>query len=174
MYLFFDTETTGFPDKKLPIDDERQPKLLQIAAILADENLEIRGLQSCYIKHEGYTIDEEGEAFKVNGITQEHMERYGVTLDEALMTFGSLYVKSPRIVAHNIGFDTSILECNGFVFSHADHVEICTQKMASDMGANGRLTDMYRHFTGKELQKAHTAIADAKACYDIFKIMKGM
>ena len=36
-YLFFDTETTGFPVKGAPWSDEKQPHLVQIAAILFDE-----------------------------------------------------------------------------------------------------------------------------------------
>ncbi len=37
-YLFFDTETTGFPVKGAPWSDERQPHLVQIAAILYDKD----------------------------------------------------------------------------------------------------------------------------------------
>jgi DNA polymerase-3 subunit epsilon len=180
MYLFFDTETTGFVDKKLPLNDERQPKLLQLGAILADENLEIRSSINLYIRHPNYTIDESSGAFKVNGITQDDLNKYGVSLEVALDIFRSLYNRAMYAVAHNHEFDAGVLECNGFDYSDiaylpSSHPErLCTQKMARDMGVNGRLTDMYKHFTGKELKAAHTAIADAKACYDIFKIMKGI
>jgi DNA polymerase-3 subunit epsilon len=179
MYLFFDTETTGFVDKSLPLEDESQPKLLQLGAILADESLEIRSSINLYVKHPDFTIDESGGAFKVNGITQEHIEKFGVSLEVALSVFYSLHRLASFIVAHNHEFDAGIMACNGFEATYVGldiakmPEKLCTQKMARDIGVNGRLTDMYKHFTGKELKAAHTAIADAKACYDIFKIMKG-
>nr|WP_299241463.1 hypothetical protein [uncultured Halomonas sp.] len=36
--LFFDTETTGLPDWKVPSDSEHQPHLVQLAAVLADDD----------------------------------------------------------------------------------------------------------------------------------------
>ena len=36
MELFFDTETTGLPKYKLPIDDPAQPMIVQLAAIMSD------------------------------------------------------------------------------------------------------------------------------------------
>lgn len=37
MYTFFDTETTGIPNYSLDIIDPAQPRVLQFAAIVADE-----------------------------------------------------------------------------------------------------------------------------------------
>ncbi|MCX2563282.1 hypothetical protein OQ497_04805 [Acetobacter thailandicus] len=37
MILFYDTETTGLPDKYCSLDDPKQPRCVQLAAILTDD-----------------------------------------------------------------------------------------------------------------------------------------
>lgn len=36
-YLFFDTETTGLPDTRMPPEWEGQPHICQLGAIMTDE-----------------------------------------------------------------------------------------------------------------------------------------
>lgn len=171
MYLFFDTETTGFIDKKLSLDDERQPKLLQLAAILADDKLKIIGSMSCYINH-GCEVEISDGAFAVNGITNDMLQIFGVPLNVALSIFEAFERVSAANVAHNLKFDKEIMLCSGYKWS--SNTEICTCDMAKENYGFGKLGEVYKHLIGKDLVKAHSAMADAKACMDIFKIMKGI
>lgn len=53
MYLFFDTETTGLPNFKIPFNHESQPHICQLAAILTDQNGKIKSELNAIIKPEG-------------------------------------------------------------------------------------------------------------------------
>ena len=58
----------------------------------------------------------------------------------------------------------------------------CTMKLATPIvkavnknGAakNANLSEAYKHFTGKDLENAHSAIADVNACVDVYFASKG-
>ena len=68
--LFYDTETTGLPDRKAPSDSPGQPHLVQIAAVLVDpETLEVLGRMNRIVAPDDWTISKEVSA--IHGITHE-------------------------------------------------------------------------------------------------------
>jgi DNA polymerase III epsilon subunit-like protein len=102
MYLFFDTETTGLP--KYPSSDYRnQPRLVQIAWILADQNKEIISKNSFIIKPDGFRIPT--RVIKIHGISTDKATRDGVNIYSVLHHFLSDTNYADVLVAHNVAFD---------------------------------------------------------------------
>lgn len=46
MILFFDTETTGLPDRYTPLNSDRQPHCVQLAALLMEDDGTERALST--------------------------------------------------------------------------------------------------------------------------------
>ena len=72
-YLFFDTETTGFPVKGAPWSDEKQPHLVQIAAILYDDKFNEIANVSEIIYPEALILDKSN-----HGLFQNQQQKYTV------------------------------------------------------------------------------------------------
>ncbi len=177
--LFFDTETTGLPNWKEPSDSECQPHAVQIGAVLADEDTrEIIEVLDVIIKPDGWTIPE--EVSEIHGITTEIALEKGIPEADALKKFMGLYSKANLRVAHNTTFDNRIIRIGlkRFLPDLVSDEEwkdreryYCTLMNARKQmgGKSGHtLTECYAHYTGKELKDAHTAMADAKACMDVY------
>lgn len=194
--LFFDTETTGFPLKGLPIEHSDQPHIAQLAAALV--NIETRQIESSVnllVFPDGWVIPE--AAAKVHGISNERAATFGVSEESAILSFLALALPQNlsierNIVAHNIEFDFQIISialhrrkydpelisqffgCNSF----------CTMKEASKImqlpptekmvragftkNKPPNLGEAYKFFTGKTLEGAHDAMIDVHACIDVY------
>ncbi len=188
MLLFFDTETTGKLDFKKPVDHPSQPRMVQLATILTDDDGGIRSMASMIIRPNGWTIPV--EASNIHGITTEIAENFGVDIDIALSYFSQLCSNHGiRIVAHNIDFDQAIIKGEMFRLGFSDPFHgkkmVCTMKGTTGMcqipSPYGRddfkwpsLKEAYGHFHGGQMfDDAHDAMADAKACMSVyFKMLK--
>ena len=192
--LFYDTETTGLPDFKVPSEAAHQPHIVQLAALLVD--LDTRHtIQSMdvIVRPDGWTIPDEVAA--VHGITAEYAAEVGIPESLALSMFMELWCGRSRI-AHNEQFDARIVRIALMRYRSKVSAEIwksgpaeCTARMATPvcalpptdkMKAVGRfhhktpnLGEAYRHFTGNDLQNAHSAMADVLACRDVYFAIKG-
>lgn len=193
-YLFFDTETTGLIDFKIDLMDASQPRIIQLGAILTDAQGNSIIELNAFIKPDGWTIDENGEAFKANGISQAKCEADGIPMPDALAIFNDMKKLCKTRVAHNISFDKQMLarEAGAYGIEHdSTGIEsFCTMQKAKPimqlppsekMMASGRkdfktpnLQEAHIHFIGKPFEGAHDAMADVRACRDIFfAMMKG-
>lgn len=190
--LFFDTETTGLPDFKAPSEADHQPHIVQLAALLVDLDTR-QTIQSVdvIVRPDGWTIPDEVAA--VHGISTEHAAEVGISERMAVQMFMELWAGRNR-VAHNQQFDARIIRIA--LMRHADTQAAdwkegaaeCTAIMATPIcklpptakmvraGFNKfktpNLGEAYRHFTGKELQNAHSAMADVLACRDVYFAIK--
>lgn len=188
MYLFFDTETTGLPDFNRDLTDPAQPHIVQLAMLLTDNaGRELVTFKSPIIP-EGFTIDETGRAYEVNKVGNDMANQYGITLRQALAMFRMFESKAELKVAHNYRFDGFLLKC-----AHArQSVEplspaiekFCTMKAMTeimkleptdrmkaagfDKPKSAKLSEAYTYCTGKQLENAHDALADVKACKEVF------
>ncbi len=72
--LIFDTETTGLPNYKAPVNNDSQPYIVQLAAILVDDEGDTVSEMSVIIKPNGWTIPE--EVAKIHGIDDRRANRY--------------------------------------------------------------------------------------------------
>ncbi|MGP9826858.1 3'-5' exonuclease [Ectopseudomonas khazarica] len=186
----FDTETTGFPLFKEPSDDPRQPHLVDIAALLHDEQGNLVDSFEAIIKPDGWVIPDEAAA--IHGITNEMAMDLGIPEAEALEGFLAIHERASLRIAHNLPFDDRILRialvryrgeeaANQFragagycTCSNSTQIVKCppTEKMiAAGRGRQFKqpnLAEAYRFFTGEEMQGAHRAKADAEGCARVY------
>lgn len=192
--LFYDTETTGLPDFKAPSEAAHQPHIVQLAALLVDLDTR-QTIQSMdvIIRPEDWEIPD--EVSRVHGITTEHAAEVGIPESMAVSMFMGLWSGRNR-VAHNQQFDARILRIALMRHVSMETADIwksgkaeCTAVMSTPIcqlpptakmvkaGFNKfktpNLGEAYRHFTGKELENAHSAMADVLACRDVYFAIKG-
>ena len=175
--LFFDTETTGLPVWKEPSDSPDQPHIVQLCALLVDANTrEVLQTLDVIIKPIDFEIPQ--ETIDVHGITNELALAIGIDERLAVDVFFDLWHQSKRI-AFNTTFDNRIiriaLKRMGFPEFEQElwktgeyECAMIASKKIMKKGKNPNLAEAYEFFTGRELENAHNALADTKACMDIF------
>lgn len=182
MKLFFDTETTGLPLFREAPADSRQPHIVQLGAILCDEQRRVVGELNLIVKPDGWTIPD--EAAKVHGITTERALRYGVPLRRVMGLFVALADLAEELVAHSYSFDDLMvrsalarLECQEALENQERRKWFCTMRAATPVlklpGRYGdfkwpSLQEAYTHFMGKPFDGAHDAMADVRACSAVY------
>lgn len=190
MILFFDTETTGFRNFRMPPEHEDQVSIVQLAAALFDEDGTIAS-KMAFITRPGRLINK--KAAEIHGITDGIAQFKGIDLGIALAAFAQLCERADTLVAHNIKFDLGIIECAAArtgtdVELPPEH--ICTMEMTREiinlpptdqMLAAGRtepkppkLSECIEHFFNEELEGAHDALIDVEACARVFFHVRAM
>lgn len=181
MILVFDTETTGKANLNLPIQDESQPRLVQLGAILMDDKHRVMGELNVIIKPDGWTIPK--EASDIHGITQEFAEAFGVDLYLVVALFTSFITRAHVLVAHNFQFDALIINSEWWRMSNEmaftdDQVKFCTMNATTDVcklpGKYGsykwpKLQEAHQHLFGEQFEGAHDAMADVRACARVYR-----
>lgn len=198
-FLFFDTETTGFPEFKMRHSDPAQPHLAQIAARLTDETGETIDAFSNLIDPRGWYLEMPKEAAEAHGLTYQRCLDEGIDLFVALRRFNRLAAQADLCVAHNKNFDMKILRIcwtranmwpkNDPFVNTACTMEmskpLCkcppTPKMLASKSAAIRnsfkspsLQEAYRFFFGEEFDGAHDAGNDTLACAKVFFAARAM
>lgn len=193
MILFFDTETTGFFQDSLPTDHPDQPYIVQLAAELSDdEGKPIAGFS--FIVDPGISdgVFIPDRASGVHGITNDRAVQFGVSAEFALSAFTHLYQRADIVCAHNIKFDRGVMEAA--IARHYGKVMplrktlFCTMEAASPvvnlppterMLAAGftkpkppKLEECIKHFFNEELDGAHDAMIDVRACRRVYFHLK--
>lgn len=179
-YAVIDVETTGLPDFKLPADHPSQPHMASLTMLLTDEALEVTGTYSHLIKPDGWTISPEITA--INGLTTERCEAEGVPILDALARYTDVVKAGYIFVAYNAQFDLKTvrgqLRRAGLPDLFEETPNICAMRAAKGLGVEKagdkkggfpKLSDVYRHFFKREMDDAHTSLADATACLDVFR-----
>lgn len=183
LLLFFDTETTGIPVWKEPSGGENQPHIVQLAAHLVDPTgPRIVQSMDVIVRPDGWEIPD--EVAEIHGITTEHAASVGIPEPLALRMFLALWGGRMR-VAHNATFDNRIIRIGTKRFFDETTIDrwhagdyTCTgllSKPIMQLPPKGRygykmpkLSEAYQHFVGKDLEDAHTAIADVNACMAVY------
>lgn len=188
LFEFYDTETTGFPNDRLPDDHPDQARLMQIAGILADDTgKELACLNFTVALEPGNRLPSP-EAVATHGITPEAANRIGIKERWAVATFLAQAAKADYVVAHNEQFDRRIVTMAKV--RHQIPIDLpsrglCTCQTAAPIvnlpptekmlragfnkPKNPNLAETYRHFFGRDFDgSAHDALSDVRACKDIF------
>ena len=177
--LFFDTETTGVPDRSAKWDEDfaDYPHIVSIAWMIGDHS------ESHIIRPDGWDIPEDTVA--VHGITTEYAKEHGESFALVIDRFIAFAQKAGLLCGHNIHFDTSIIKANivrefGWEYYDANNVEDAlykgkridtmrpTMKWVDARMINGRLKfpnlqELYSRCFPGETFPAHDAMADTKA-----------
>lgn len=189
MILFFDTETTGFFNDRQSVDHPSQPHIVQLAALLTeDDGTEV--MEMSVIIDNGVPIPV--QASNVHGITTEIADARGIETEIAMHMFGHMYRLADTAVAHNIKFDKGVVEAEIF----RRHKEVrrlskplfCTMEAASpivnlpptermlaagfDKPKPPKLEECIKHFFGEALEGAHDAMIDVRACRRVYFHLK--
>ncbi len=191
MILFADTETTGFAKFGRPPNDPDQPKLVQLALLLFDDDgKEVTRFKSVCTPYYDGPIPEKAAA--IHGITRERACEVGASLPVLLEVFREAYLKADLTVAHNLDFDALVIEA-AFASASSDDLLInraktfCTMKSATPitkiLQARPRhsedwkwpkLEECMRHFFNESLEGAHDALVDVEACARVYYALKGL
>lgn len=187
--VFYDTETSGLPLFNEPSEDPRQPHIVQLGACLVDMSTrQIVSTLDVIVKPEGWTIPDDVAA--IHGITTERAMDVGIPESLAVEMLLEMVGKRPRI-AHNESFDARIVRIGVKRFFDdlmADEWKAgpaaCTQVLATPICKlpptakmiaakrnhfkSANLGEAYRHFTGRELENAHSALADVHGCMAVW------
>jgi DNA polymerase-3 subunit epsilon len=190
--LVFDTETTGLPLFKEPSEHPDQPHLVQLGAMLVDiDTRKPVSRLDVVIRPDGWVIPDEVAA--IHGITAEMAMDLGVSESLAVGMLMDLWRDhDPRMrVAHNEQFDARIIRIALMRYEGEELADawkagpaMCTAKLATPImqmpptekmvraGFNKHKTpnlgEAYRYFTGRELEGAHSAMVDVRACAEVF------
>lgn len=185
--LFFDTETSGLPKRSLVPNHPDQPKIVQLAAILTQDGGQEISSFNIIINND---IDIPADVSSIHGITTDMATWLGVSPKAATYLFNRYLDVADLVVAHNIGFDLQMLECQGIIPAPIKHPLFCTMKATRDIcqlpptekmvaaGFGGykapKMSEAYAHFFGKEFDNAHNAMADVTACKEVFFKLEAM
>lgn len=177
--LFFDTETTGIPDRsaKWDTDFADYPHVVQMAWIHGCK------VENHIIRPDGWEIPD--DTVDVHGITTEYALEHGEPFAAVVDMFIQDCHDAGLICGHNIHFDTGIVKANilrelGREYYDANDVETAlykgkridtmrpTMKWVDARMANGRLkfpnlSELYSRCFPGETFPAHNAIEDVKA-----------
>jgi DNA polymerase-3 subunit epsilon len=191
--LFYDTETTGLPLFSEPSEDPRQPHIVQLAAILVDLDTR-KQLSSIDLT---IAPDRVGDPGRRREDPQRHdglrpRSRRARTARAAALP-RALESRGRCASATTSQFDARIVRIGLHRYAHlteraplagrrADPSarrrsrrrssssrrprRCCAANFNRHKSAN--LREAYLHFTGQELVDAHSAIADAKACLQVY------
>lgn len=186
LILFYDTETTGFPKKGRPL--EEQPYVVQLAAEVWDE-------ESRQVVHQlnvvlNWDVDIPKEASDVHGWPTALTKRVGTSTGNALEFFIDLQEMCSLRVGHNEQFDAQLVEialqrtCAFNLPLWKNRPSFCTMEAMRDVcklpptpkmraaGFNNykapKLIEAYHHAFGKDFDGAHNAMADVQACRKVW------
>lgn len=186
MILFFDLETTGVYDFKLPADDPSQPRVVELAAVLCDDQAGVRDRYTEIVKPDGWTIPD--GAAKVHGITTARAIAEGRPIAEVMDAFDALIGKAQLLAAYNLRFDDKGVRSERRRLGRPDGfgtipvfccmrgaTPLCKLERTAKMKKAGfdkfktpNLGEAVKILLGRDHVGAHGAMADTLATKDIY------
>jgi len=190
LILVYDCETTGLV-RGTDYTSPNMPFLAAITAILYDTDAHrIVASINSMVQPDGWTMPE--EAGQVNGLTNEALQQLGIPAPVLLPACIALMFKADLRVAHNVDFDSKVIAAalwRHIVKESSDETahetvkawlalpSYCTMQesksIVNALDKRGqvkypKLTEAYKFFFDKELDRAHSANADAVATLEIY------
>jgi DNA polymerase-3 subunit epsilon len=188
MKLFFDTETTGLPKdyKASPKKWDQFPRMVQLAWIVTDDDLNTIVEHDYIIKPEGWEIPKDSS--DIHGISYEKAMAEGDSSFTVMETFITDLNRSDELIAHNISFDEKIIAAemyrlNMIGLSKNRPSKICTMHSSTEFckipspykkGTYKwpRLNELHLKLFNEEFDGAHNALNDIRATVRCYKELK--
>lgn len=174
--LFFDTETTGFKSSSFT------PEIVQIGALLQDTETKrvLAELNVIVLAQE--PIPE--RVSEIHGINDELNGLFGIDSKVAEGMFTLMVQMADILVAHNIAFDVEIIRepWPAAFRALSEKLLYCTMLSSKPVLGipaksgglkNPKLAEAYRHFFEVDFENAHDAMADVRACRDVYFALMG-
>ena len=174
-FMIFDTETTGLPVRGADVIDKRQPRIVQFAALMMQEDGRILHEVNLTVKSD---IPIPAEASRIHGITDE-VAAQGVDPLLMVVVYEQLAKQADMLVAHNAAYDLPRLEA-ATVWCNREWKKpprtFCTMQYLTPVmklpGRHGykwpRLSEAYRYMFKKDMENAHDAMGDVRATAQVF------
>ncbi len=187
--LYYDTETTGLPNRNRALDYPSQPYLTQLGFLLEGDDGEVIDSCDTLVKPYGEKWAISPQAQAITGITREMCEEKGQPIEEVLDFFVDCAFDADLLVCHNVAFDRLLLqiqakrlapdmESTSTIFEGCPH--ICTMLAATPICKLPKkdkrvgykwpkLEEAIMHFFGEKLDGAHDAMVDITATRRLFR-----
>lgn len=193
-FLFFDTETTGLPNRSVPLSHPTQPHITQLGAVLQINGQDAMILDTL-IYPDRWPVQPCGNiigqrAMELTGITPEMCFEAGIPIADAVEMFMIMAANADFIVCHNAAFDTKLM---GIEYSRLNPINhhamvlmgkkaLCTMKTSTPIckipkkdGRTGnkwpKLEEAMMFFFGEKLDGAHNALVDIQATQRLFNLL---
>lgn len=184
MFIVYDVETTGFASKEIPYNHPAQARIVQLAFIVLDNKMnEVLSYKSLIKPNGKWTIPLKVQ--EIHGFDNAHCQKHGVDIKFAMSVFLAAASNCVYQVAHNLQFDEQLITIESL---HTESValtqslkSICTMQRMTPIckilqtTRKGfkwpKLAEAYKFVTGKELEKAHDALADVRGCSELLKYL---
>lgn len=191
--LFLDTETSGLPPDKAPIEFSGNPVPIEVASVLCESDTpdSKRNVYQSYVDFRDVPID--AGAAKAHGITRATLEALGRPPIGVMNKLIGDLAAADVLVGHNILFDVKMLQIHAHRTGQLDKLQEqiaridvrCTLKLsqpilrlpptarqvAAGFGntyKSPNLGEAFRFFFGRDFTGAHGALADCLAARDVY------
>ena len=179
-YLAWDTETTGLPMSRQDATPENthlfdQCRIVSLAFVMYST----KGRELSSYHAVVYPDTFQVTATEIHGITHDHALMYGKKFEEIYEDLTKA-MKGHILVAHNSKFDENALfsECyrRGLSVEPFKAMKfVCTLDLVKLRYLKPKkLVEVYKELTGKDLDNAHNALADARACGEVYPLLRDM
>lgn len=183
MEFFFDTETSGLPEKSnkygypvySALEKYTKARIVSISWMITRRQQLVS--QAYYvIKPEGFVIGQDSTA--IHGITQEQALTDGVSFKLVAAALKEALKGCTSLIAHNIDFDYHVLLSELHRWGFPDIINtikktnlVCTMKKGREvlkMRAYPKLGVLYKSLYDEEMENAHNAQYDTYYCYKCY------
>tara|TARA_Y100000389_G_scaffold203566_2_gene252380 strand:- start:747 stop:2045 length:1299 start_codon:yes stop_codon:yes gene_type:complete len=177
-YIAWDTETTGLPMTRINATEENTHLFNNCRVVsLAFVMYSTKGRELSSYHAVVYPDTFQVTATDIHGITHDHALMYGKKFEEIYDDLVKA-MKGHTLVAHNSNFDENALfsECyrRGLSVEPFKGVTFaCTLGLVKALYLKPKkLEVIYKELTGKVLNNAHNALADARACGEVYPLLR--
>jgi len=167
---FIDIETTGF--------DMEKHEIIEIGGVIVEQRDGVPGsiIDEFEIKIRPERIeDADAEALSINGYNEAEW-MFALDKKQAMELFAEK-TKDAVMLAHNVAFDYSFLAKafsdtgveNKMFYAKLDTISFAYAKLHKQEDAPRMSLGALCEYFGVENSRAHTALADARATYEVYK-----
>jgi DNA polymerase-3 subunit epsilon len=186
LICFWDTETTGFVDFKIPWNDPKQPNLLQLGMKVTTQSREVvfeSGILVDSTRFPEWSGITEG-ALNAHKITEAVIREHGQDPQEVLNLWYKWAQRCGLFVAHNKEYDARVLQAFAFRLRDNPDIFLGGQTLCTMHTTRPLCKIQSQHYGGFKLPKleeaykalvdtrgfkgAHSALGDVNATSEIF------